>query len=260
MLNQSEHMTGNITESPGGSDSTAAGPARPREEPLKVTVKRRLEREGRWPDIEPTRDAMMREARAKGMSKQDAQAWTYAELDRLYPPIPQEVAADVEAQADQGAGQGAGEEESAKPAAADQQEGEGVSASADGGSNDAGDTELIGPARPREAFRLPTSWPVLPANASLAAEIAWVQSNRLAVVEERLGRPAIVRLDRAHEPAPSRAALGWLETSIRSYAKYVEVAAKVTSTAEDEQQLVRHERMRIEEIRALLDEMLRDKD
>jgi hypothetical protein len=62
-------------------------------------------------------------------------------------------------------------------------------------------------------------------------------------------------LERAHEPAPSRAAIGWLETSIRSYAKYVEVAAKATATAQDEQEQVRRERMQIEEIRALLAEM-----
>jgi hypothetical protein len=36
-------------------------------------------------DIEPLRDRMMKEARKQGMSKVDAQTWTYAELDRLHP-------------------------------------------------------------------------------------------------------------------------------------------------------------------------------
>jgi hypothetical protein len=102
---------------------------------------------------------------------------------------------------------------------------------------------------------IPASWPELPANASLSAEIGWVQANRLRVVEERPGAATVVRLDRAMAPAPSWAALSWLETSIRSYAKYVEVAAKATSTAQDEQAQVRQEKMRIEEIRALLEEM-----
>jgi len=53
--------------------------------PLAVT--KRLHAEGRWADIEPQRDEMMRLARKQnGMSKLDAQAWVYAELDRLYPP------------------------------------------------------------------------------------------------------------------------------------------------------------------------------
>ena len=72
---------------------------------------------------------------------------------------------------------------------------------------------------------IPAAWGTLPANASLAAEIGWVQANRLYVVEERSSNSTIVHLDRAHEPAPSRAAIGWLETSIRSYAKFVDVAS-----------------------------------
>jgi hypothetical protein len=47
-----------------------------------------------------------------------------------------------------------------------------------------------------------------------------------------------------------------LETSIRSYAKFVEVAAKVASAPDDELQQAKRERMRIEEIRELLAEML----
>jgi hypothetical protein len=103
---------------------------------------------------------------------------------------------------------------------------------------------------------IPANWPKLPANASLAAEIAWVQAVRLDVVEELPSGATRVRLERADSPAPSKAALSWLETSIRSYAKYVEVAAKATSTAQDEQALVKRERMAIEEIRSLLAEMM----
>ena len=52
-----------------------------------LTVTQRLQREGRWAgQIEFERDDMMRLARKRGMSKSEAQAWTYAELDRMYPP------------------------------------------------------------------------------------------------------------------------------------------------------------------------------
>ena len=105
---------------------------------------------------------------------------------------------------------------------------------------------------------IPPTWPPLPANASLAAEIGWVQSNRLYVVEEKSTNITVVHLDRAHEPAPSRAAIGWLETSIRSYAKFVDVASKCMGDETDEAGHVRRETLALDEIRALLDEMHRD--
>lgn len=103
--------------------------------------------------------------------------------------------------------------------------------------------------------KIPSSWPELPANASLQVEIGWVQANRLSVVEETPGGATIVRLERAHEPAPSRAALGWLETSIRSYAKFVDVVAKSLASGSDDKDQVRRERMKLEDVRRLLDEM-----
>jgi hypothetical protein len=154
---------------------------------------------------------MMKECRAKGMSKEDAQEWTYTELDRLYRPP-----------------------EDAKMATRGQFEG----------------SRLDGLAS------IPASWPQLPSNASLATEIGWVQANRLLVVEEKPTGAVVVHLDRARSPAPSWAALGWLETSIRSYAKYVDVASKAEGTTPDEAELVRREKMQIEEIRELLAEMM----
>ena len=50
-------------------------------------MKPRLEAEGRWAGrIELERNDMMKAACKQGMSKSDAQAWVYAELDRMYPP------------------------------------------------------------------------------------------------------------------------------------------------------------------------------
>ena len=105
---------------------------------------------------------------------------------------------------------------------------------------------------------IPSDWPELPANASLAAEIGWVQANRLRIVEEKPGHVTVVRLDLALSPAPSWAALGWLETSIRSYAKYVDVAAKATVSDDGEASVMRRERIAIDEVEALLDEMRDD--
>jgi len=102
---------------------------------------------------------------------------------------------------------------------------------------------------------IPDDWPQLPPNASLASEIQWVQSSRLDVVEEVSDRLTRVHLERADQPAPSKAAIGWLETSIRAYAKYCDIAAKATAQQEDASEHVRRERLAIDETRALLAEM-----
>jgi len=114
------------------------------------------------------------------------------------------------------------------------------------GANGNGDGHLQG------LGQIPQSWGVLVDNAALPSEIAWVQSQRLTVVEERPGGPTVVHLDRARQPAPSHAALGWLETSIRSYAKYVDVVAKSLAVVQDEQDQVRRERLALAEIDSLL--------
>ena len=102
---------------------------------------------------------------------------------------------------------------------------------------------------------IPASWPDLPDNASLAVEVGWVQAQRLRIVTAQASGATVVHLDRAGAPAPSWAALGWLETSIRSYAKFVDVAARATSTVDGEAAVWRHERVAIEEMEELLDEM-----
>ena len=95
--------------------------------------------------------------------------------------------------------------------------------------------------------RIPGEWPQLPDNASLQAEIAWVQANRVSILEN--GEP---QLERATSPAPSRSALGWLETSIRAYSKYVDVVARTLAGAQDEQSEGRRELLALEEIEQLL--------
>ena len=180
----------------------------------------RLQREGRWAgQIEFERDEMMRLARKRGMSKSEAQAWTYAELDRMYPP-------------------------------------EAVTLSPTSGGDSASRTMPPDGGGPIQGLGdIPPAWPDLPDNASLAVEVGWVQANRLRIVTEQAAGATIVDLDRAGSPAPSWAALGWLETSIRSYAKFVDVAARATAVVDGEAAVWRRERVAIEEVRALLDEM-----
>jgi len=162
-------------------------------------VTQRLQREGRWKDIEPERNEMMRLARKRGMPKTEAQAWVYSELDRLYPPIP-----------------------------SPQQDTEQTPVN----RKSSGTQRPVVDGQIRGLSDLPDDWPELPANASLSAEVGWVQANRLRIVEDMPAGPTVVHLDHALSPDPSWSALGWLETSIRSYAKFVDVAAKATASAD----------------------------
>jgi len=128
-----------------------------------LTVTQRFQREGRWKEIEPERSEMMRIARKQGLTKLDAQAWVYSELDRLYPPP-----------------------------SPDNTPGEGSALVAPGHSGQI-----------RGLADLPEDWPELPANASLSVEVGWVQANRLRIVEEQPAGATSVHLDRALSPAPS---------------------------------------------------------
>jgi len=100
---------------------------------------------------------------------------------------------------------------------------------------------------------IPDHWPDLPSNASLQSEIAWVQASRLDIVEET-GTGTRVDLGRADSPAPSKAAIGWLETSIRAYSKYCDIAAKATAQQEHEAEAVRRERMALSDVLGLIGE------
>jgi hypothetical protein len=103
---------------------------------------------------------------------------------------------------------------------------------------------------------IPPAWPALPPTASLAADVGWVQSSRLDVVEQLAGGRYRVDLSRADRPAPSKSALSWLETSISFPAKFADVSVKAAQGTTDEQAEVRREKLSIEEVRRLLAEMV----
>ena len=202
---------------------------RPRARETRREASNRWIREGRQAEVDDFRETIRLECLAKGLARHEAVAhsWECA-LDQF--PRPGDVATLP------------GDEDIAKPFR---------NITATPHQQTTCDSRLQG------LSNVPESWGKLPANASLAADIGWVQSNRLYVVEERCNL-TVVHLDRAHEPAPSRAALGWLETSIRSYAKFVDVAAKALTTATDEATDLMREDIAIEEIRTLLAEMHKD--
>ncbi len=199
----------------------------------------RFMREKRWfgdEGLSKTRDDMLRLAKVQKMSKLDAQAWAYSELDRLYPPLETGDADSKNKDLRQEPSLVANDLRQKRKFSAVQEY-----------STDSGQIQGLG--------NIPQDWPELQSNASLSSEIGWVQANRLRVVEERPGAATLVQLERAGSPAPSWAALGWLETSIRSYAKFVDVAARASGGDDDEGAVMRRERMALDEVRGLLEEM-----
>ncbi len=191
-------------------------------------IAQRLQSEGRWTgQAENTRNDLMKLAKKRFSDKESRQQWVYGELDRMYPPVVKALRENFPQALPDGASKGVTSNEGQIQGLSD----------------------------------LPSDWPDLPSNASLSLEIGWVQANRLRMVLEQPGKATRVRLEQALSPAPSWAALGWLETSIRSYAKYVDVAAKATSADDgDETAVMRRERKSIDELRALLAEMEEDGD
>jgi len=232
-------------------------------QPLKFTVYKRLVREKRWTEAQPIRDELMKEAKRNGLAKEAAQDWTYSELDKRFPPLNQsatECAANGEEPApvvslppiQQLSQQPVEQQKTVEhpgEVAVVQVSGEPTPASSL--KSRAKDAELT----VAGLSDLPASWGDLPPNAPLSAEVSWVQANRLRCVRETSDR-VIVDLSRALNPAPSYAALGWLETSIKTYAKFVDVAAKATASNEGEQAEIRREQQSIDEVRRMLAEML----
>lgn len=198
-----------------------------------LEITRNWQRDGRWSEVEPQRDAMMREARRSGLSKEDAREKVYAKLLEMFPQAKQ--------QTDEPASEAGG--------VVDQVAVTAETTASTGGTHARDEAAVTG------LDAIPPDWPALPPNAKLSVEIQWVQANRLSVVRD-LGDRAVVDLGKAMTPAPSWSALGWLETSIRAYAKFVDVAAKASATLEDEREVVRREKLAIEEVRGLLAEML----
>jgi len=229
------------------TSATAAQPDPPRERTqeeaiaLGSRVYRRLNAQQMWcGEMGPLRANAAKKLRAAGVPAHEARARSWEELDRLYPPLAENVPSPpdspppVVSKPQELTIQGA-KDEKAKSAS-------------NGAFDDGGRIQGLG--------NIPEGWPALPPNAGQQAELAWVQANRLGVCDELPSGAVRVHLSRAHTPAPSHAALGWLETSIRSYAKYVDVVARTLKDEEAEAESVRRERMAIEDIRSLLGEMI----
>jgi len=177
-------------------------------------------------------ERIRKEGRAAGMGKREAYERANNETERLFPPEPEpEPESEPEPPPAQPPAQPPAPAAPEPPPAAE-----------------SGHVLGLG--------EVPADWPTLPPNASLQAEIAWVQASRVDVVELLPGGGSRVSLDRADQPAPSKAALAWLETSILFPSKFADVSVKATQHQADDAEAMRRERLSIAEVRGLLAEMV----
>jgi hypothetical protein len=217
---------------------------------LMMQVFKRLKAEGMWDEAEPYRNQLANQARENGLKGIDAQNYTYQELAKRYPPKngkpPETVSSEEGTKNRLDAKREKDGEEAGDVAAILPSEGVAPFPAKDVAPfSSKGEFSVVG------LGEIPVNWGDLPSNAPLSAEVSWVQANRLRCVRESSDR-VVVDLTKALSPAPSYAALGWLETSIKTYAKFVDVAAKATSGQDGEQAEIRRELQSIEEVRRLL--------
>lgn len=220
---------------------------------LMMIVFNRIKSEGRWAEAEPVRNELASQAKGQGFKGITAQDWTYTELAKRFPPLDgskPETPTVEEPPKDEKPGKGPkGKAEVGHVASFPPPEGVAPLSG-----------KQVAPLSRDDEFsvsglgEIPGNWPEMPSNAALSAEVSWVQANRLRVVRETADR-VVVDLSKSLTPAPSYATLGWLETSIKTYSKFVDVAAKATASQDGEAAEIRREVFAIADIRKILEEM-----
>lgn len=217
---------------------------------LMMIVFKRLKAEGRWEEAEPYRNQLANQAKELRLKGIAAQNYTYTELAKKFPPKTgqEPETAEVEEPAKEQKPTEPPKEQAKAEDAASFSSSEQVAPLLEKAS---ADSEFS----VRGLSEIPANWPDLPSNAQLSVEVSWVQANRLRIVRET-SNGVVVDLSKALTPAPSWATLGWLETSIKTYSKFVDVASKATSGQDGEAADIRREQQSIEEVRRLLASML----
>jgi hypothetical protein len=201
-----------------------------------------------WPGLPPAHardgetrgrcwERLRKEGRAAGMPRQEAYAYATREADRLFPVVPPPPPEPEPPPADQP--EPPPVVEAVPEVEPDQAPLPTEATPASQGSGLAGLGDI------------PIEWPTLPPNAQLQSEVSWVQANRLRVYQG-----GMVDLSRSLGPAPSHAALSWLETSLLYPAKWADVCVRAAQGTQDDTEQVRRERMALGEVRSMMDEAM----
>ncbi len=102
---------------------------------------------------------------------------------------------------------------------------------------------------------LPESWGTLPDSASFDAEVEWVHQNRVLVVEDRKGKQSVFHWDRAKRPPPSYGAVNLMEFAATNRKGFMDILYRVKPGMGGDEEVVRQEKIAVEEIRRLLEEL-----
>ena len=103
---------------------------------------------------------------------------------------------------------------------------------------------------------LPEAWGALPDSAPLDAEVEWVHQNRVLVVEDRPGKRPEFHWDRARTAAPSYGAVNLMEFAATNRKGFMDILQRVKPGMGGDEEDVRREKTKVEEIRRVLEELL----
>jgi len=110
------------------------------------------------------------------------------------------------------------------------------------------DHEISGP-------EVPESWGVLPDSAPFEVEVEWVHQNMVLVIEERGTKAPLFRWERAQGAAPSHGARNLMHFAATNRAGFMNMLQRVKPGAGSEDDIVRREKVKIEEIKRILEEL-----
>ena len=100
----------------------------------------------------------------------------------------------------------------------------------------------------------PESWGALPESAPFDAEVEWVHQNMVLVIEDRGTKPPRFHWDRARTSPPSYGAQNLMQFAATNRAGFMSMLQRVKPGMGGDGELVRREKVRIEEIRRILEQ------
>ena len=187
----------------------------------KIELTERLRRDGRWSEASKRKDEIVQQLRAEGMTRNAAGEEAWRRTGDEFPPLLSTADPKVEPE---------------RLDAAEEQ-------------------RVVGPTV------LPVAWGELPDSAGFAAEVEWVHQNRVLVVEDRPAGKSILHWDRARKPAPSYGAVNLMEYAATNLKGFMDILQKVVKLNGDSDSAnVRKEKMKTDDIKALLESLQDDMD
>jgi len=208
-------------------DMEEANAAALEEQSRRIRLRETWERQGRWEEASAFLEGVREKVIAQGMLEPEASAFAWTRAEIAYP-------LKLE-------GNRFGE----KKGRWKQQ----------GGKEAKEVLEQYGDPQGQPDLRVPKSWGSLPGGVREREEVEWVAQNIGLVVKDRGQKPRYV-LQRALRPAPSHRALNFLAFAVGNWNTFwKDVYPKYTAGSDEERDGGRRERMKIEEISRILDEM-----